>query len=442
MGLISDLFERRSITLSNPEQWPQIMQLFGLKDSKTGVSVNESNAVNLTIVYACVRLLSDSLAMIPFQLFKETENGKEKAVNHPLYKLIAKQPNPQMSSYTFRKMMMTNLLLWGNAYAIIERDNGVISKLTPVASSNMRVVEDASGNVSYMYRGTTGNELPMKSEQILHIKNFSFDGKIGLSPISLAREAVGLGIALEEFGAVYFKNGTNLGGIAEHPNKLSPTAMQNLRESLQSKFEGVGNAHKMIVLEEGMKFQKIAIPANDAQFIESRKFQINEIARFFNVPPHMVGDLDRATFSNIEHQAIQYVTYSLLPWCYCWEQEVDKTLLSEKEQTKYFTKFNVNGLLRGDFVTRTQGYHLMIQDGVYSINDVRSLEDMNKIEDGDTHFFNGNMVPIDMAGTEPEQDENNDKQEEQMRSLIEHYQRFEKRFDDVEESIKLKGEGL
>lgn len=364
--------------------------------SNSGISVDEESALKISAVYACVKVISETVASLPFNLLKEENNGDtSKAKQHPMYTVLHDAPNGEMSSFTFREMMMTNLLLWGNAYALIKRDcNGHVVELNPLKAKNMTVERNASGNLVYKYT----NELTTKkysSRQVLHIPAFSFDGIVGVSPITYAREAMGLALATEEFGARFFGNGARPGGVLEHPSVVKDP--ERLRDSWNKVYQGTKNSHKVAVLEEGMKYHEIGMSPEDSQFLETRQFQLNEICRIFRVPPHMVGDLTRSTFSNIEHQSIDFVVHTIRPWLVRWEQAIKRSCLSEEERTIYFVKFKVDGLLRGDFNSRMQGYATARQNGWMSANEIRELEDMNKIpndQGGDDYLINGNMIPI------------------------------------------------
>ncbi len=233
------------------------------------------------------------------------------------------------------------------------------------------------------------------------------DGLIGYSPIAMAKNAIGMSLATEEYGATFFANGANPGGVLEHPGVIKD--IQRVKDSWNSAYQGSGNAHKVAVLEEGMKFQAIGIPPEQAQFLETRKFQINEIARIFRVPPHMVGDLEKSSFSNIEQQSLEFVKYTLDPWVVRWEQSLQQVLFLPSEKTTLFIKFNVDGLLRGDYQSRMNGYATGRQNGWMSANDIRELEDMNRIpveEGGDLYLVNGNMLPLNQAGNFYEKEAN------------------------------------
>ena len=336
------------------------------------------------------------------------ENGsKKKAIEHPLYFLLHDEPNPEMTSFVFRETLMTHLLLWGNAYAqIIRNGKGEIIALYPLMPDRMTVNRDDKGKLYYEYLTNTddipiGKETTVRlsSTDVLHIPGLGFDGLVGYSPIAMAKNAIGLAIAAEEYGSKFYANGAAPSGVLEHPGTLKdPT---KVRESWTETFGGSHNSHKVAVLEEGMKYTPISISPNEAQFLETRKFQINEIARIFRVPPHMVGDLEKSSFSNIEQQSLEFVKYTLDPWVSRWEQTMVRSLLSKEEKKKYFIKFNVDGLLRGDYQSRMNGYSIGIQNGFMSPNDVRELENLDLIPEekgGNTYMVNGNMMPITQVG--------------------------------------------
>ena len=373
--------------------------LFG--GTTSGKAVNERTAMQTSAVYACVRILAESVAGLPLHVYERTANGsKSTKPSHPLYQLLHDEPNREMTSFVFRETLMSHLLLWGNAYAQIIRDGrGFPITLYPLLPDRMAVDRNESGELVYTYQSDKG-QVKLRRENILHIPGLGFDGLIGYSPIAMAKNAVGLALATEDYGAAFFANGANPGGVLEHPGVIKPEQADRLRESWQSQFGGA-NAHKVAVLEEGLKFHQMSIPPEQAQFLETRKFQINEIARIFRVPPHMVGDLEKSSFSNIEQQSLEFVKYTLDPWVVRWEQSLQQALILPSEKATIFIKFNLDGLLRGDYQSRMQGYSTGIQNGFMSVNDVRGLEDMNLLtaeEGGDLHFVNGNMVKLADVG--------------------------------------------
>lgn len=375
--------------------------------SISGQTVNEFSAMRVSAVYACVRILAESIAALPLHVYEYRDGGKERAVNHPLYFLLHDAPNDEMTSFIFRETLMTHLLLYGNCYAQIQRDNGGrVIGLYPLLPSRMTVERDDNNQIVYRYTPTTSESQFDKSTQVtlarynvLHIPALGFNGLIGFSPIAMARNAIGVAIATEEFGAKFFENGARPSGVLEHPATVKN--FDKLREEWQKIYGGSQNAGKVAILEEGMKYQSISIPPNDAQFLDTRKFQLNEIARIFRIPPHMLADLERATFSNITHQSLEFVMYSLMPWLSRWEQSLCKSLFLNSERGRFFVKFSVEGLLRGDYETRMRGYQLAIQNGIMSVNEVRELEDFNRISaeaGGDYHLVNGNVAKLEDAG--------------------------------------------
>ena len=381
--------------------------LFGRTTS--GKPVNERTAMQTTAVYACVRILAEAVASLPLHVYEYQDDGGKKLVHdHPLYYLLHDEPNPEMTSFVFRETLMSHLLIWGNAYAQIIRDGaGRVLGLYPLLPDKMEVQRDDKGNIYYVY-SRNSDENPMfkeygniklKAEDVLHIPGLGFDGLIGYSPIAMAKNAVGMTLACEEYGASFFANGANPGGVLEHPGVLKDPS--KVRESWNSVYRGVSNAHKIAVLEEGMKYQQIGIPPEEAQFLETRKFQINEIARLYRIPPHMVGDLDKSSFSNIEQQSLEFVKYTLDPWMIRWEQSLQRSLLLPGEKGKYFIKLNVDGLLRGDYQSRMNGYAVGRQNGWFSANDIREMENMNPIPDeegGNLYLINGAMTKLADAG--------------------------------------------
>lgn len=372
---------------------------FFFGSTTSGKTVNERTAMQTTAVYSCVRILAETIASLPLQLYEHTNSGKEKAVTHQLYNIIHTEPNPEMTSFVFRETLMSHLLLWGNAYAQIIRDGrGRILYLYPLMPDKMIVDREENGELYYEYHTNKGSVI-LSKEEVLHIPGLGFDGIIGYSPIAMAKNAIGMAIATEEYGASFFANGANPGGILEHPGVVKDPA--RVRESWNTVYQGSNNAHRIAVLEEGMKFTSIGIPPEQAQFLQTRKFQINEIARIFRVPPHMVGDLEKSSFSNIEQQSLEFVKYTLDPWVIRWEMAMQKALLSSNEKKKYFIKFNVDGLLRGDYASRMSGYATGRQNGWFSANDIRELENLNRIPaelGGDLYLINGAMTKLEDAG--------------------------------------------
>ena len=402
MGIFSMLFKSRD----KPTDYysgSNYSFLFG--STTSGKTVNEFTAMQTTAVYSCVRILSEALASLPLHVYRYTPTGKERVYDHPLYHILHDEPNSEMTSFVFRETLMSHLLIWGNAYAQIIRDGaGRVVALYPLLPNKMEVWRDKSGEIYYTYSRTsdeTYRDGPaiLRRQDVLHIPGLGFDGLLGYSPIAMAKNAVGMTIACEEYGASFFANGANPGGVLEHPGVLKDP--KKVRDSWNDVYRGSNNAHKVAVLEEGMKYQQIGIPPEEAQFLETRKFQINEIARLYRIPPHMVGDLEKSSFSNIEQQSLEFVKYTLDPWVIRWEQALQRSLFLPKEKTEYFIKLNVDGLLRGDYQSRMNGYAIGRQNGWLSSNDIRLLEDLNPIPDvegGNLYLINGNMTKLKDAG--------------------------------------------
>lgn len=405
MGFLSGLFRSRDAPRNSTSG---SAYRFFMGSSTSGKRVNERSAMQMTAVYSCVRILSEAVAGLPLHLYQYTDKGsKEKAVDNPLYFLLHDEPNTEMTSFVFRETLMTHLLLWGNAYSqIIRNGKGEAVGLYPLMPDRMTVGRDEKGRLYYEYMVSNDDAKTLKDGMVrlspydvLHIPGLGFDGLVGYSPIAMAKNAIGLAIAAEEYGSKFYANGATPSGILEYPGTVKEP--DKVRESWNAGFGGSSNAHKIAVLEEGMKYTPISISPNEAQFLETRKFQINEIARIFRVPPHMVGDLEKSSFSNIEQQSLEFVKYTLEPWLVRWEQAMQRALIPQDDKSKYFIKFNVDGLLRGDYQSRMQGYATARQNGWMSANDIRELENLDRIpaeDGGDLYLINGNMMPLSMSG--------------------------------------------
>ena len=413
MGFLSGLFRSRDAPRNSTSG---SAYRFFMGSSTSGKRVNERSAMQMTAVYSCVRILSEAVAGLPLHLYQYTDKGsKEKAVDNPLYFLLHDEPNTEMTSFVFRETLMTHLLLWGNAYSqIIRNGKGEVVGLYPLMPDRMTVNRDEKGRLYYEYMVSSDDAKTLKDGtvrlspyDVLHIPGLGFDGLVGYSPIAMAKNAIGLAIAAEEYGSKFYANGATPSGILEYPGTVKEP--DKVRESWNAGFGGSSNAHKIAVLEEGMKYTPISISPNEAQFLETRKFQINEIARIFRVPPHMVGDLEKSSFSNIEQQSLEFVKYTLEPWLVRWEQAMQRSLIPQDDKSKYFIKFNVDGLLRGDYQSRMQGYATARQNGWMSANDIRELENLDRIpaeDGGDLYLINGNMMPLSMSGAAYGKEEN------------------------------------
>jgi len=380
--------------------------LFG--QSSAGTNVNERSAMQMTAVYACVRVLAESVACLPLHLYRKRDDGNRvKAAEHPLFFLLHDEPNPEMTSFVFRETLMTHLLLFGNAYAqILRNGRGDVLGLYPLMPNRMTVERDDAGRLFYRYMRYDNEALAdqnsmviLSPEDVLHIPGLSYDGLVGLSPIAACRNAIGSGLAADAYSSRYFANGAAPMGVLEHPGLLKNP--EKLRESWHSVYGGVNNAGKVAILEEGLKFTPISISPQDSQLLETRKFTVEEICRIFRVPPHLVQNLERATFNNIEQMSIDFVMYSLMPWLVRWEQSMAKALLSASEKAQYEIRFNVDGLLRGAHKERYEAYAVGINSGFLCPNDVRRLENLDLIpaeKGGDDFLIQGAMIRLEDAG--------------------------------------------
>ena len=374
------------------------------REGAAGVTVTEKTALHSTAVFACVRVLAETIASLPLPIYRRLDpRGKQRAPEHPLYRILHDQPNPYMTSFAFRETLMGHLGTWGNAYAEIDwTSGGQVKALWPLRPDRMKEIKyNKAGNLVYVYRLPDGTDKTFLAYQILHIPGMGFDGFMGYSPIRMARDAVGLSLATEEYGARFFKNGAKPGGVLEHPGKLKN--FETLRKSWNEMHQGLHNQHRIAILEEGMKYTQIGIPPNDAQFLETRKFQKSEIASIYRVPPHMIADLERATFSNIEHQSIDFVVHTIRPWLVRWEQAIKQKLFMNLDGGDYFAEFLVDGLLRGDTQSRYAAYSVGRQWGWLSANDVLEMENRNPIgEQGDIYMVPMNMIPAEQVAIVPE----------------------------------------
>ena len=366
----------------------------------SGKQVNPKNAVQVSAVYACVRVIAETIASLPVGIYENTDTDNRKATEHPLHRLLHDEPNPEMTSFVWRETVLSHLLLWGNSYSqIIRSGKTSILGLYPLLPDRMEVDRDTAGKLTYKYTTTEGASVQLKPEDVLHIPGLGFDGIMGYSPIALEKNAIGLGIAAEEYGSNFFKNGARPSGILTHPNTVRDP--KRLRESWNATYGGSTNGAKVAILEESMTFTPISLPNNEAQFLETRKFQVEEICRIFRVPPHLIGDLSRSTFANIEHQSIDFAMHTIRPWLVRIEQAMNRALFSENEKGRFYVQFNIDGLMRGDYKSRMEGYAIARQNGWMSANDIRALENMNPIseeEGGSAYLINGNMIPINLCG--------------------------------------------
>jgi HK97 family phage portal protein len=360
-------------------------------DTVAGVTVTEENALSFSAVYGCVKRLAESIGALPLPVYRRVGRGKARDFANPLYRLLHDQPNPEMTAKQYRQAVVTSMALWGNSYSFIERNLlGEPRALWPLNPAMVEVDRNGNGELIYGWRPSSGQKREFRAADILHPRLFSLDGLVGLSPISQAREAIALGLAEQEYAARLFSNDARPGGVLEHPGRLDDEIHDRIKRSWEAAHRGISNAHKVAVLEEGMKWTPVAMPAKDAEFLASRKLSVTEICRFYAMPPHMIQDLDRSTNNNIEQQGIEFVTYTLMPWTVEIEQEFTMKLFGN---SGLFAEFLLQGLLRGDLKSRYDAYAVGRQWGWLSVNDIRELENMNPVEGGDEYLVPLNMAP-------------------------------------------------
>lgn len=374
----------------------QVAQLSGGVSSRAGVNVNEDTALTHAAVWACVRAIAETMASLPLKVYRRTpDGGKVEAPEHPLFPLLHDEPCPTMASFTFRESMQAAVLMHGNAYARVEgtpRGAGRVAALWYSHPESVKVEPAEDGrSLIYTFRRKDGDSFALPASQVLHVPGLGFDGIAGKSVLRQAREVIGLGLAADQHGAAFFGSGSMPGGVLRHPGKLSREAAERLKASWEAAHSGPGKQFSRVaVIEEGMEFQPVIFPSNDdAEWLESRRFSVEEIARLFRVPPHIIGDLTRATYSNIEHQGIEFATHCIRPWVVRWEQELNRKLLPPRERKQYVIAFSLDALLRGDIASRYSAYAIGRQWGWLSANDIRALENLNPIPDGDDYIKPG-----------------------------------------------------
>lgn len=389
--------------------------------SRTGVVVTPDAAMSVPAVNAAVSIISESMAMLPLNVFKKQDRERLSMPDHPVYRLFHVQPNSYMDPFQFIEMLTMHLMLWGNCYSFKNIVRGVVTELLPIHPGRVQVKQNEAYRVTYEVSLPNGEVIEFERDAIFHVKDRTFNGYEGVSRILQLRESIGLAIETERHSAKLFGNNASPSGVLSTDQPLSREQMDNLRESWKAAHGGE-NQFSTAVLDGGFKFQPITMTSHDVQLIESRKFQISEVSRIYRVPPHLLGDLERATFSNIEQQSLDFVQRTLSPWIRRWEAAINNQLIGPRERFHIFSKFNVDAQLRGDIASRYSAYHVGLTDGFLSVNEVRELEDRNPIEGGDEYrqaesVFGGNE---DGESDEPEPEEN----EAQIRRVLETVNRF------------------
>lgn len=369
-----------------------------------GVDVNEETALQMSAVYACIRILSDTIAHLPLKLYQRMGNGREEVSGTKLVDLFKYAPNQEMSAYRFKQLFMGHLTAWGNAYTYISRDlsNRVI-ELWPLRPDRMQVKRE-NGQLVYLYRGNSGQQERLSSSEVWHIPGFGYDGVTGYSVVQLARQGIGLGLAAEEFSSRFFGNGSHMGVIVKTQKRMGPEAALKLQKSLAQGYSGLGKSHKLMVLDEGMDIEKIGIHPEDALLVAQRQFQVQDICRWFRVPLHLVQDETRSTFNNIAEQGINFARHTITPWAALVEGEMNKYFLTPSQRKSQYWEFDLNGLMRGDFSSRMQGYVQAVSNGIMTRNEVRQLENLNAMpgKGGDILTVQLAMTNLETVANPPE----------------------------------------
>lgn len=392
-------FLQRKAPAAAPVQERGYLPSWMLRPVNGKKAVKEDTSLTVSAVYACVDRISSSLASVPFNIYERTADGRRLARNYDQYRLLHSSPSPGITSYQFRRQLIAHALLWGNGYAYMERN---ASSTRP---ASYRIIHPADVQEILMEEGEPYYKIkdfpePVPYWDIIHITALTTDGIMGKSPIQLHRDTIGAALGRSEYADSIMANGGYVSAVIESDAVIPDNVKQGLKDSWTSQYGGSANAGKVAILDRGLKLRPMSMPLTDQQYIESQKFGVEEIARIFGVPLHLIGSLDRATFSNIEQQSIEFVQNCLRPWAVNIEQAFDSKIfrILERDEMRFYTKFELNGLLRGDLNARKEYYSTMIQFGVMSINEVRALEEMNNIAEGDRYFVQANMIPLDMAG--------------------------------------------
>jgi HK97 family phage portal protein len=396
--------------LSEPDRW--LVEYAGGHPTASGQTMTERTAMQLLPVYCAVGLISDTIAGSALKLWKKLQpNGREEADDHPLYPILASQPNEEMTAVTFWETLVGHLLLWGNMYGEIERNGaGQVVAIWPLRPDRTfpRRRQDASGKelgpLYYVARSSAGPEVELKAENVFHVLGYSYDGLRGLSPVALARESLGLSMATQDYGARFFGNDARPGGVLETPQKMKNEAAKRLKQSWEEAHRGGAQAHRTALLESGVTWKAMGMPNEDAQFLETRQFQIQEVARMFHVPPHMLMEMSSSTFSNIEHQAIEFVKHACVPWACRIEQEIARKLLTPAEALVYYAHHDFKKQMRGDLKSRYEAHQISWTNGWRSADDIGEEENWNPQPDsqGATYFVPVTQQPVDRAINPPD----------------------------------------
>lgn len=393
------VFFRNMATLARPG--PELREALGAMLSKSGVSVNDKTAVQVTAVFACIRLLSENIASLPLSIYRTTPNGKVKATDRSDYFVLHDVANPECDSFQFWQVFIANMLIYGRAYAeVVRNGGGEIVQMWNITTPYVKASrQEKTGELEYIVTSPNKETFTLRKDQIFRVDWFSLDGLNTFKPLQLAQNAIGLGIAAEEFASNYFKNGANVGGVIEYPDEMDDEQTERFRKSTREAYSGLSNTARIMFLEQGSKFTKVTNTPEESQMLDTRKFQVREIARFYNVQPHMIGDLEQATFSNIEQMSLNFVMYTLRPYFVRIEKAYAAQNFSAEDRKTLYVRFNAEGLLRGDYASRMAGYAVARQNGWMSANDILEKEDMDKIsaeKGGDVYLANGNLRSLEV----------------------------------------------
>lgn len=378
---------------------PALARFFNSNGAITGSTVNEENALSYSAVWAAVSIISSQIGSLPLCLYRNLPTGgKEKFEGHPLYRILHDRPNPEMSSMVFRETLQGHVLTWGNAYAEIQRDGGNrVKALWPLTPDRVTPMRDRAGTLMYKVTQPNGGETYLSADDTLHLPGLGFNGICGYGVIDKMRESIGLGMAAEQFGASFFGNGTTFGGVFKHPGKLTDQARKNFVEAVNARHQGVDRSHKFMLVEEGMDYTRFGVDPDHAQFLETRTFQLDEVARWLNVPPHKLKNLLRSTNNNIEHQNLEYYIDCLSPWTVRWHQELEWKLIQPSERNQQSIEHVTTGLLRGDTAGRGTFYTQRFNTGSITPNAILGLENENPVEGGEQAFVPLNTIPLGLA---------------------------------------------
>ena len=392
MGFLTSLLQYNTRSTINDAEIVRVLR----GDNGT---VTTGSAMQIATVFTCVRILAESVMMLPLEIRQRTaDGGSRRATEHPAFPLLHDLSNSEMTAAEVRQTAMGHLAQWGNAYLQKIPDNaGRWMQLWPLRPDRMTVNRGPDGELIYQYRNSSERNLVFKSWEIMHVRGLSPDGLIGYSPIGVARRTFDTQARMDQYQDAFYANGARPGMLLKHPGKLSDKAYARLLASWEERHQGAVNANRLAILEEGMAAEDVGIPQNDAQFLESKKFSRAEICALFRVPAHMANDMESATFASLEQTSLEFVLYTLTPWLVLWEQAIARDLLTAAERRTYYAKHKLQGLLRGDNASRSAFYSTGLQWGYFSINDVRGFEDINPVEGGDTYFVPLNMVPLEQA---------------------------------------------